>query len=494
MHTHRGAAGFLTVLVMACGLALGGLISPASAKTIVVTTLDDIADPPFNADGVCGTGTVSDLPANGPVSLREAIIAANNTPGEHTITFDPSLKSGGKTIVVNFDDLDPDSTPDPLPALCGGQTSINGDLDGDGVPDITLEGDELPVAAPPVAAAGLLVISSHNTLNGLQVQHFPIGIQMRAGNFTNPGTVMHTTVTNNIVAASKIDGIVVRTGNVPGSLVAHTTLTHNLVTQNVRFGISIFANLPGGAGSYTQLAHTTLTDNEVTENGNTGILMLSLGDHNVLSDVTLAHNTVSGNSGLGIEVLGGYAGAEDNTLDVRIQDNAVADNGNRGILMLAGQDNSSHNHLVARIEENTLEQNQVFGIEAVAANGAADFQTGTSMDNVLDVRIERNTVKNQTGVGIFVAGGVGSPDGREKAVANNNRNSAIVMHNVVEGSTGIGMVLVAGAAGLSSSNILDVWVAHNTVCENDLDIIFGKGGFSGNIFFMGIGNMLKERI
>src|SRR6266545_1020371 len=98
MHTHRGAAGFLTVLVMACGLALGGLISPASAKTIVVTTLDDIADPPFNADGVCGTGTVSDLPANGPVSLREAIIAANNTPGEHTITFDPSLKSGGKTI------------------------------------------------------------------------------------------------------------------------------------------------------------------------------------------------------------------------------------------------------------------------------------------------------------------------------------------------------------------------------------------------------------
>ena len=34
-------------------------------------------------------------------------------------------------IVVNFDDLDADTNPDPLPALCGGHTRIDGDLDGD---------------------------------------------------------------------------------------------------------------------------------------------------------------------------------------------------------------------------------------------------------------------------------------------------------------------------------------------------------------------------
>ena len=73
---------------MTCCLVLGGFASPAAAKTIVVTTLDDIADPPFDADGPCGTGTINDLPGtDGLVSLREAIIAANNTSGADTITF-----------------------------------------------------------------------------------------------------------------------------------------------------------------------------------------------------------------------------------------------------------------------------------------------------------------------------------------------------------------------------------------------------------------------
>jgi hypothetical protein len=119
MDTNRITIGFITVLVMACGLVLSSFASPAAAKTIVVTTLADTADSPFNADGPCGTGTVAELAeGDGQVSLREAIIAANNTQGADTITFAPSLSGG--TITVNFDDLDADPDPDPLPALCGG--------------------------------------------------------------------------------------------------------------------------------------------------------------------------------------------------------------------------------------------------------------------------------------------------------------------------------------------------------------------------------------
>ena len=162
MHTHRVTISFVTMFITCC-LVLGGFTSLVAAHRIVVTTLADIADPPFNAGGLCGTGTVRDLPgADGKVSLREAIIAANNTNGEQTLTFDPTLSGG--TLVVNFDDLDADVTPDPLPALCGGQTRIKGDINGDDVPDITLEGAAIPVAAPPVAAAGLLILSSHNTM------------------------------------------------------------------------------------------------------------------------------------------------------------------------------------------------------------------------------------------------------------------------------------------------------------------------------------------
>jgi len=48
-----GLMGLRTALMLACGLALGGLASPAAAKTIVVTTLTDTADP---SDGLAGQG------------------------------------------------------------------------------------------------------------------------------------------------------------------------------------------------------------------------------------------------------------------------------------------------------------------------------------------------------------------------------------------------------------------------------------------------------
>jgi hypothetical protein len=77
-------------------LSLWGLAAPVSAKTIVVTTTEDVVSPPFTADGLCGSGTIADLPNAGEISLREAVIAANNTPGAKTIKFASSLN--GATI------------------------------------------------------------------------------------------------------------------------------------------------------------------------------------------------------------------------------------------------------------------------------------------------------------------------------------------------------------------------------------------------------------
>jgi Right handed beta helix region len=486
----------LIVAIMVCCFALGGFASPAAAKPIVVTTLTDAADPPFNADGACGSGTVDDLPGtDGQVSLREAIIAANNTQGADTITFDPSLSGG--MIVVNFEDLDADANPDPLPALCGGHTRIKGDLDGDDVPDITLEGGAFPAASAAASAAGISIISSHNTITGLHVQHFPVGIRILAGDATNPGTVTHTTVTNNIVAESKIDGLFVATGNIPDSRLAHTALAHNLVMNNARFGITVVANL-SAAGSDTHIATTRITDNEVTGSGSIGIFLFSLGDHNVFSDTTITHNTVAENTSFGINVNGGFGGADENIFDFRIRNNTVTDNGQVGIRVIVGQDNSSHNHVTARIRGNTLERNQLYGIAVAAGEGAVNFPTGTSNQNVLDVWIGRNTVKDHTGGGIAVCGGVGSPNGRAGAVADNNQTHAIVVQNTVADNTDRGIELCAGGFGLASANTVEVWAAHNMVCNNPGTDILGEGGFTGNVLFpvpnAGTGNVLEGEI
>src|SRR5262249_36381429 len=141
----------ITVLVMACCLVLGSLASPVSAKTIIVTTNQDVVDPPFTTTGLCGTGTIADLSRVGQVSLREAVIAANNTPGSKTIKFAPSLS--GSTIKLT-----------PGLALCGGHTTLNGDVDGNDTPDITLDG-----TAVLFPFDVLDIFSSHNTVQGLRV-------------------------------------------------------------------------------------------------------------------------------------------------------------------------------------------------------------------------------------------------------------------------------------------------------------------------------------
>ena len=43
-------------------LRSGLMVAPARAADIVVDTLADVVDPPFAGGGVCGTGTVTDLP------------------------------------------------------------------------------------------------------------------------------------------------------------------------------------------------------------------------------------------------------------------------------------------------------------------------------------------------------------------------------------------------------------------------------------------------
>src|ERR1041385_1621154 len=68
--------------VVLATLILAGLIrAQASGETITVTTLDDVSD-------FSGFQQVSDLPGpDGRVSFREAVTAANNTPGSQTIAF-----------------------------------------------------------------------------------------------------------------------------------------------------------------------------------------------------------------------------------------------------------------------------------------------------------------------------------------------------------------------------------------------------------------------
>ncbi|MEM6383942.1 MAG: calcium-binding protein [Pseudomonadota bacterium] len=93
-------------------------------QTFIVTTLDD------ELDTVAPDATVELMGGAGDLSLREAVFLANQQFGTaDTIVFDPAL--AGQTITLTDGEL----------AIYGAVT-IDGDVDGDDTPDITISGND----------------------------------------------------------------------------------------------------------------------------------------------------------------------------------------------------------------------------------------------------------------------------------------------------------------------------------------------------------------
>ena len=113
--------GFTACVISLClsGWSLG---SSAAAATIVVTTNLDVVDPPFNTGGLCGSGTVADLPGLMGRSRCARPSSPPTTPQGRRPSSLP-LASTAATIVLTGSLF-----------LCGGHTTLNGDMNGDTYP------------------------------------------------------------------------------------------------------------------------------------------------------------------------------------------------------------------------------------------------------------------------------------------------------------------------------------------------------------------------
>jgi hypothetical protein len=179
-----------------------------------------------NATGAVNgdTSSVKALVANpGPdgISLWEALTATNNDPGTWNIQFAPALK--GSTI----------GGPG-LPFLKGGNVTINGDIDGDGKPDITLAGtSDRPLT--------LFVLSGGITLNGLALQNCALEcvmIQRPSAKFQLPPatgkTFSNITVSNMTITDFHEAGIMLASTDGEPGLTPTSTLSSELCTSGRR--------------------------------------------------------------------------------------------------------------------------------------------------------------------------------------------------------------------------------------------------------------------
>lgn len=141
---------------------------------IIVNTTSDVAD-------FAGAQQVGDLPGlDGVVSLREAIIAANNTLGPQVIWFNiPTSDDGFNGTVFTIQPLS------SLPALSDDfttidgttQTSFSGDTNESG-PEVVLNGDLTPTLphTPGFWITGFCINSSGNIIRGLVINGFEYGV------------------------------------------------------------------------------------------------------------------------------------------------------------------------------------------------------------------------------------------------------------------------------------------------------------------------------
>jgi hypothetical protein len=349
------------------------------------------------------TSSVAALVANpGPdgISIQEAIMATNNDPGAWNIQFAPALK--GSTIVADSGPLG------GLAFLAGGNVTINGDIDGDGQPDITL-------TSKSGANAGIYVTSGGNTLYALALQNFTYGVWIgpQSTGTGLPTPLSNTTISNLTISGVQYFGIGFNppspfSAGVPAQTWDHLLIVGNTISGSVS-GPVIGIDLELGSTAGDTLKNTTIANNNIVlpMPGAGGIAMnfgAGLGStNNQALDTLVANNIISATyPQFAIRIATGVGSASGNLIDgMQVIANQIRMSGpapmtgpdqSSGIIVVSGDAASDDlqppvlpiqysEHNIARnisILSNTFEGALGFGIDAqVACCGNA----GNTIDN-----------------------------------------------------------------------------------------------------------------
>jgi len=474
--------------------------------TVITVTNATVA---INGD----TSSVKALIANpGPdgISLPEAITATNNNPGTWVIQFAPALK--GSII-----DVDPAPSIGflGLPGLTGGNVTINGDIDDDGQPDITL-----------TSMSGNLtvyVMSGGNTINRLALQGCGMSgcVQLRnpsaSGGF-GPGpvatgtTFSNTTISNLVMTNIPTQGVAICPNCGPtvtsptGNVWDHVLITGNTITGSAS-GPNNAIDVQIAWGDTLQ--HTIIANNNLVLLAQ-GALGISLGTggglgppdqgSDIVLDTLVINNTIT--APIGIVFRGGtavgslYDGAQ-------VIGNQISTTGGAGITFFpADVESGLVGTLVQRFNNNIITNIAILANSIEGPGAGIQIQAGQNAaanNAISNVSIMGNTLLNTvTGsangptTGMFLFGG--RSDYSAFVATGNSLSNVLIQANTIQSLIPPGNINFGGgdpqyaivSAGISAfggigaqgNSINGISIAHNDVNTPSVGIAI-TGGWGG---------------
>ena len=430
-------------------------LARSAAASSGATLLVNNASEDFNGD----TSNPSALIANpGPdgISLVEAVVASEGTIEFDTIRFDPSMMGA----VIDFTDT--------MLVISHGNLLIDGDIDGDGVPDVTLDGSS------GMMDNGFTIYgASHVMIKGMKAQNFrKDGVLI----FTRPDnglTSLEDIVIYQSIFSGNLTAIDLNLGDRTFFTAQNIEIVENTIQDNGS-GISVIAGM-GGTPTDNVISGVSILSNQILDNDASGGVNVALfvspaasygALRNRISDLEIRGNHISGHPNSVIIDASNQPYCNNNTTDqVVIADNDIeTDYVTIEFVNESGMYSSGNTMSNIVIADNRL------------TNGGIHFGGATAWaahDNITsNVLIERNWIVGGLANGIYMVSASGG-------AYNNHLQNVTLRSNFIQNSTDAGIMLHATADG-SNNTISNVTITNQTLVNNGLTSTWSAGGININ--------------
>ena len=365
-------------------------------KIITISTVSE----EVNGDVSSPSALIADPGPDG-ISFPEAIMAVETITENYTITFDHSL-SGSVIELTNG-----------LPLIRQGNLTIDGDVDNDRVPDITIDGYQVD------SGNGIRLIGASDVvIRGLKIQNFhKSGIEVAPDVSGGSPMVEDLSFEFNTISNNSGQAILVLIWNQNEATVRNVEITSNLLENNTN-GVEIAAGMGDSA-----------SDNEIS-----GVNIIN----NVIAgDDTALHIQPSAASGLSRNTIS----------DVVIRGNQISDHESSTILIDAANQSGCNDNLV---DEVMIVENSIQGlVEFVSVGQSGSNATGNTLSNVY-------IMDNIFPSGEIMFGGATGNNAHDNLIS-----GIVIDRNHILRCSGNGIYLVSGSGG-AYENLLENIAIRNT--------------------------------